>query len=366
MQGQISNRERIRRCLLGQPVDRPPWFLFFGPWPETEQRWRNENKGSIDYDRFDFDAGIVSVNQSVNLGFCPAFQYQVLEESGQRIVYQDHLGIIQESIKGKSGIPHIIRNPVSCRQDWQRLKAERLDPEDPRRFPDNWLKIAARLNAGDAAIQLGSFPYGLFGTLRDLMGVENLLLAFYDQPDLVLEIMNDLTRFWLQLYKKICVDIETVELVHMWEDMSGKQGSLISPAMVEQFMMPNYRKIAEFCREKDIPGFSVDTDGRCDELIGPFMASGVNFLLPFEVSAGNDVVQMHQLYPDLTMLGGIDKRTLSAGPEALAAELERIRPLLDQSRYIPALDHLIPPDVSWQAFCAYSDQLRQMIMGRNQ
>jgi hypothetical protein len=357
----LGNRERIRRCLSGQSIDRVPWFLYFGPWSETDQRWETETGGPVSYERFSYDAGIVSVNNWVNMGFCPAFSKEIFDENDQRVIFRDRLGIVQESIKGRSGIPRIISNPVTCRADWLRLKCERLDPEDPRRFPDNWPEIARQLNEGEKAVQLGAFPYGLFGTLRDLLGVENLLLGFYDDPDLIHEIMDDLTSLWLILYGKICQDVWPVDMVHIWEDMSGKQGSLISPAMVREFMIPNYRRITDFCRAQNIPGFSVDTDGRCDELIEPFMEGGVNALLPFEVAAGNDVVAVRKRYPGLAMLGGIDKRLISAGPVVLETELQRIRPLLSGSGYIPALDHLVPPEVSWSDFCSYSDRLRELI-----
>lgn len=362
MQGSLSNRDRISRCLRGQQIDRVPWFLLQGPWPETELRWQGETGGKIDYARFEYDTGLVEVNHWVNMGFCPGYEYHVIEESEQRIIFQDHLGVVQESIKGKSGIPHIIRNPVGNREDWLQIKADRLNPDDPRRFPENWRQVAGQLNAGDAAVQLGSFPFGLFGTLRDLMGVENLLVAFHDMPDLIKEIMNDLTDLWLTLYEKVCQDVRPIELVFIWEDMSGTQGSLISPKMVLEFMTPNYRRIADFCHSHDIPGFFVDTDGRCDELIGPYMLGGVNAMMPFEVAAGNDVVKLRERFPGLTMMGGIDKRLISAGPEALETELERIRPLLSGSRYFPALDHLVPPEVSWAEFCTYTDGLRASIL----
>lgn len=358
----LGNRERIRRCLMGQDLDRAPWFLYFGPWTETEARWRGEIGGPVEYSAFGFDAGIVPLTSWVNFGFCPAFPYEVLQETPDRIVFQDSLGIVQESIKGRSGIPRILRNPVATIDDWRKIRRERLDPEDPRRFPANWATVAASLRQGDAALQLGNYPYGMFGTLRDLMGVEPLLISFLDDPELVMTIMSDLADFWLSIYGKICRDIPEISLVHMWEDMSGKQGSLISPEMVRTFMVPQYRRLADFALAHDIPGFIVDTDGRCDELIEPFMEGGVNALLPFEVAAGNDVVALRRQFPDLTLFGGIDKRLISQGREVLEQELQRIRPLLSGTRYIPALDHLVPPEVSWQDFCDYSHRLHELVL----
>ena len=57
-------------------------------------------------------------------------------------------------------------------------------------------------------MQIGIYPCGLYGTLRDLMGVEGSLFAFYDMPDLVKDIMDGLTDFWLSIYEKICRDVK--------------------------------------------------------------------------------------------------------------------------------------------------------------
>jgi len=66
-------------------------------------------------------------------------------------------------------------------------------------------------------------------------------------------------------------------------------------------------------------------------------------------------------YPTLGIMGGIDKRALAHGPAAIDAELARIRPAIARGRYIPALDHLIPDDVSWSNYCYYAEALRKLI-----
>ena len=60
-------------------------------------------------------------------------------------------------------------------------------------------------------------------------------------------------------------------------------------------------------------------------------------------------------------MGGIDKRALAQGPDAIDQELLRIKPALQSGRYIAALDHLIPDDVSWDNYCYYAAALRTLI-----
>ena len=64
---------------------------------------------------------------------------------------------------------------------------------------------------------------------------------------------------------------------------------------------------------------------------------------------------------DLRLQGGIDKRAVAAGPEAIDKELERIKPLLDQGGFVPHLDHLVPPDISFDNYRYYLDKKRKLI-----
>lgn len=356
----MNNRQRIIHTVLCQDVDRLPFMFCFGPWGETIDRWRQEGLGEHQNwdENFGFDAGIVHVN--VNLGYLPAFPYEVIEERAETLIIRDTFGIAQEVRKSGSSIPRYIDYPVKNGADWRKLKQERLNPDVPLRFPENWDELVKQYNAGDKIVQLGLYPYGLFGTLRDMMGVETLLLAFYDQPELVQEMMDYLTDFWLRIYAKVCRQVK-VDAIHMWEDMSGKNGSLISPKMVREFMMPNYKKIRAFADAQGIPIFSLDTDGDCTKLIPLFMECGINLIFPFEVAAGCDIVAYRKQYPTLGIMGGINKLEIAKGKEWIDQELERIAEMFKRSGYIPALDHLVHPEISWEDFNYFVSRLKQRL-----
>ena len=360
----MTNRERVRRCACCQPIDRAPFSCYFGPWPETTARWKEEGVDDPRawIDGLPYDPPIETVASYVNHLHCPPFTHEVLEQHGKTQICRNAVGEIVQCVEGKSGIPKILKSPVTCREDWEKLKKERLDPDDPARFPDNWKEIAARLNAQDAPVQIGIYPCGLYGTLRDLMGVEGSLYAFYDEPELVHDIMDGLTDLWLCIYEKICADVK-VDILHIWEDMSGKQGSMLSPDMIREFMLPNYRRLKDFAERHDIPVMQVDTDGNCEQLIPLFAEAGVNMMLPFEVAAGCDVVELRRKYPYMALMGGIDKREIAKSRDAIDRELHRIEPLLHGTGYFPALDHLIPPEISYENYVYYVERLHDMIFG---
>lgn len=358
----MRNKERIINTVLGKEIDRVPFILYFGPWDETIEKWKekeNFDESTDIAEKLGYDSGF-QVIQGVNLGFYPEFSTEVITETDTSSISMNMFGATLEYLKANETIPRQLDFPVKCAEDWEKLKRERLNPDDPERFPASWEEDCKYYNTTDKVVQLGDFPFGLFGTLRELMGVENLLLAFYDEPELIHDMMDTLTDFWLAIYEKVIKDVK-VDCIHIWEDMSGKQGPLISPAMMREFMVPNYRKIRDFCDRHEIPILMLDTDGNCEKMMPVLLEGGINFLVPFEVAAGSDVVAYRKQFPTLAMSGGIDKQEIAFGKAAIEKELARIEPLLSGTHYIPALDHLIPPDISWADFCYYSRRLKELI-----
>lgn len=356
--------ERVVRCLGGQPVDRVPFGVGLGwhPWGQALERWRAES-GIADLDaarHFGFDDSFAT--PTLHPGIYPPFAPELISEDEAFVVHRDERGITMRNRRDGGSMPEFLDYPVKTAADWARLRSERLDPEAPGRVTEDWDAFRARVDRTGEAVQVGWFPYGVFGTARDLMGVERLLVAFYDSPDLVRDMMERLTDVWLAVWERTAAEVR-IDHIHIWEDMSGRQGSLISPAMVRRFMLPCYERIAALGRRVGVRLLSVDTDGDCGQLVGPMMAVGVNVFFPFEVQAGNDVLEYRRRYPTLGILGGLDKRALAAGRDAIDAEVERARAMVAAGRYVPGFDHLIPPDTPWEGYRYAAERLREVCHG---
>ena len=359
----MKSRERLLATLLGEKTDRAPYTGGMGFWGETIARWKSEtgNPNLNLQEHFEWDEGMWHIGDGHGLryGINPWFEHEVIEDKESTVIYRDRWGVLREDSKLGATIPNYLDYPVKDWNSWKKLKEERLNFKYPPRIPENIQELADNLNNSNALISLGSYPYGLFGTCREFMGVEELLIAFIEEPELIADMMNYMTDLWLSVYAEAVKYIK-FEMVHIWEDMSGKQGSLISPKMVQEFMLPNYRRIAQFCKDNDIPVLSVDTDGNVDELVPLFMSAGVNFIFPFEVAAGSDVLAFRKKYPELAILGGIDKRELAKGRKEIDKQIEMVEEMLSYGRYIPTVDHHVHPEVSWDNFCYYNKRLKEV------
>src|SRR5690242_7531447 len=121
----MNNKERIINTVLCRSVDRLPFNFYFGPWGETIERWREEGLGeNKEWDEdFGFDAGFEIIN--VNYGYCPPFEYELIEDKGDTRIIRDFMGILQEVRTHGSSIPRYIDYPVTDMESWQKLKNER-------------------------------------------------------------------------------------------------------------------------------------------------------------------------------------------------------------------------------------------------
>jgi uroporphyrinogen decarboxylase len=359
----LTQGERFIRCMTGEPIDRVPFGIGLGwyPWGQTVDRWRQETgQPDLNVSRALHYEGD-NLAPKMHAGVWPTFERKVIEETQDFITWRDERGITKRDRRDGLSMPDFLDYPVKCRRDWDALKAERLAPDASGRVEQDWDAFRARLTKEGLAVRVGDYPFGVFGTPRDLLGAEELLVAFYDGPDMIRDMMDHLTSLWLHVWEQVAQHVQ-IDQIHIWEDMSGKQGSLISPAMVREFMMPCYDRIADFAKRHGVRVISVDTDGNCGELVPLMMAHGVNVFMPFEIQAGNDLFDYRRRYPALGITGGLDKRALARDRAAIDIEIDKARRMISLGRYIPMFDHLIPPDVSWENMKYAAQRIREVCL----
>ena len=297
----------------------------------------------------------------VNQDLCPRFRREILEDHGDWVLWRNADGIIERNRKDLGSLPGWVRGPVQNRADWEELKAERLQPDLAKRLPANWQAWLEMFRRRTYPLVIGGYPVGFFGMLRNLLGETQVLTAFYDQADLVRDIIDHLGNLWATLFDQLLSQTDA-DMAYIWEDMCYKTGPLISPAMFRTFFLPAYKKLTGCLRDHGVPVITVDTDGNCWQLLPLFIEGGVDSLLPFEVAAGMDVVQVHAAFPRLGIFGGVDKRALAQGRQAIDQELARLAPLIGSPGFIPSVDHQIPPDVSWENMQYYRRRLNALLI----
>ena len=380
--------ERFHATMSFTPVDRP-LFWEFGYWAPTLRRWYGEGLPYLDGidPELDDDGTVCAeclgvdwrnpnldhdVNRTlgfdeplhrvpVNNLFLPPFEPRVLAETDEwRTMVNTEGETVQ--VSRRNGSRHFLDAPVKTRQDYYRLREERLQVCLAERLPANWLELRAALKRRTYPLEYGG-NQGFFNSLRRLVGFRHLMLLFSDDPAFVHEMIANVADFLIALYDPILSEIGG-DCAMISEDMCYKSGCFISPAFFRTFMLPAYRKLTGFYRDHGIQTILVDSDGDVTRLIPLLIEGGVTGLHPFEVTGKCDVVEVRKSFPHFQILGGIDKRELAQGRGAIDRELERkVRFLCRTGGYIPFVDHTVPPDVSWSDFRYYRQRLAELARG---
>ena len=363
---EMTPKERLLATAEFEPLDRPFMWETLGFWNETLDRWHGEGLPS-EIDEiisanlyFGVDPQLpVIIGDSDQPGFFPLFDEEVVEQTDEYVIKRDPAGsLVKVLASGASTIPAWLESPVKDRESWEEVKA-RLDPETPGRM-ENHLMLAGF--SGGADWPLWVYATGLFGTLRMLLGFTPLVLAYRRQPELV----HEMSRHWADFWKSITSQIAATRVpdaIYLWEDMCYKNGPMIGPGAFDEFMSPYYKEVVGFLRnELGVPVVNVDTDGDCLLLLPKFVEAGVNMILPWEVQAGMDVVAVRERWPrEFVINGGIDKRALYADRKAIKDEVLRVvPPMLAKGGYIPALDHLVPPEVPLDNYRYFLELVREV------
>lgn len=353
----MNNRQRFHATLNYQPVDRVP-FWSFGAWPETLERWGLEGYSP---DTFDLAQGIDISNVIGHLFFPnPPFAHEIVQEDDTHVLYINHEGILMREMKqhAYSSMPQFVKFPVETREEFRSFWSQRMQPDMSARMGADWKQQIINLQNQDVPLLICSDRWGgFFGPLRNLTGVERLCMLFYDDPDFVEEMMDADADFIISMMDQI-LDVVSIDGYIFWEDMCYNTGPLLTPKLARKYMLPRYLRVVEHLKSRGVPWIGLDSDGKIDELIPIWMDAGIDYLYPFEVQCGMDVNKVRKEFGrDLRIVGGINKRALITGPETIDAEIDRVRPLMDDGGYIPMPDHSIPPDVSFDNYRYYVDRM---------
>jgi len=384
----VTHRERFRTICRHERPDRLPYW-FGGPRASTFAAWRKQGLSEEQQRHW---GELIGADPTTGIGRTywgpwPPFEERVIEEHGNIRVWVDFMGrkridAINQPTEGFATRSYL-EFPVKNRADFEALK-ERFNPSDPIRLqpqpdehfeslnPDryrhlsgnvSWRDLVDRCNDGDAVVSIG--PNGLYWTARDWCGFEGLSVMFCDQPNLVHEMMEYWTWFTITMLDEPLSHIKP-DLVVISEDMGYKTASMISPEMIKAFMLPRYKRLYRFFKEKGADCVVMDSDGHNGEILSVLYPDALDGIEPMEIAANNDPERYLRDYPGLFIKGGIDKRELRFSREQVRAEVvRRYRTAWELGGYIPTVDHGVPPDIPLRNFLYLVELARGLARGED-
>lgn len=322
----MNNRERFLRAINFESVDRLPIWELVVWWDKTIERWKQEGLPENLEDESD-------IRDYFGLDRHRRYRIRPQKETYPKVEYG--------------------HGTVSDKESYVKIR-EHLFPEEP--FDSEKIKNWS-LQQAEGSLVVWLMLEGFFWFPRALLGIERHLYILYDNPDLIHEMNADMLKYNLRALGQFC-RICKPDFVVIAEDISYKNGPMISRTLFDEFILPYYRElIPEVKRQGSL--LFVDTDGNIDTLVPWFTEIRVDGFVPLEIQAGNDIFELRKNHPQLKIIGGYDKKVMSKGENEMRLEFERILPAMKQGGYILSTDHQVPPEVSLANYKIYLKLLKE-------
>lgn len=386
----MTPRERIKAVINFRKPDVLPWIENF--YDETVVKWFREGLPADEITVIEWVIsardGLLLLNWPAVLGFdpysyfgcqnlfgcyvpvdvgpIPRFKRRILRQNERYVDIMTETGAIARRLKSAKytwySMPMFISFPVKDRKTWEEYK-QRLNPEDPRRYPKDWhkddyIEVFEKYQAGNTILTFTGF-YG-FGA--QLMGIENFNILYYKDRELMEDMIKHWEYFTIETVRNAVETLkDRIDMVYWWEDMADKHGPCISPKIFREVFLPRYKNVTGFLKKNKIDRILVDSDGNINPILDLFAEAGITGLWPLEVSSGMNALDVRKKYGDkFFLIGNLDKREIAKGGEAMKREIDsKVHVLKELGGYIPGLDHLVPVELTFERFLEYRNYLQK-------
>ena len=169
------------------------------------------------------------------------------------------------------------------------------------------INSAAQAHNGRYAI-LGGDWSPFWHDAIDLIGMENLYIKMYTEPDIVDAVLMRLVDYYFEVSKRIFDSAANViDIFFMGNDFGSQTGPLMSPEMFDRFMVPHLKRLCDLGHSY---GFKTQMHccGGIYELIPSMINAGIDSLHAVQPSCrGMELARLKSDFGDkMVFNGGID------------------------------------------------------------
>lgn len=143
-----------------------------------------------------------------------------------------------------------------------------------------------------------------------LVGMEDLMVYFYTEPEFVKTVLHRIMDFQLGIAAHYlrC----GVEVVRLGDDLGTQTGPLMSPAIIREFLMPEYRRLINFYKQHHVL-IEFHSCGCVQDLTDIFLELGIDVLNPIQATANDLGLIRLRTAGRLCLRGGISTELIASG-----------------------------------------------------
>lgn len=164
----------------------------------------------------------------------------------------DMYGVYWEFPEGQMGAypveddAHLVVKDIT---EWRESVKRPVLPEDP----GYWGMLNGIAAGTDRENQYicAMHPQGIFERLHDLLGMEEAMVGFYEEPEEMQALIDFIVDVEME-YAKAMVERVGIEAVLHHDDWGSIASTFLSPAMFDEFITPAYKKIYGYYKKNNV------------------------------------------------------------------------------------------------------------------
>ena len=185
---------------------------------------------------------------------------------------------------------------------------------------------------------------GIFERLHSMMGMEDTMIAMYEEPEEMHALISFITDAMIDFAKNITEKVPTIKAVLQHDDWGSAKNSFLSPEMFDEFLTPYYKKIYSFWKERGIELIVHHNDAYSANLVPSMIEMGIDIWQG--CFPQNDLPKLCKEYAGkITFMGEIESRAIdlpTATEEEIRAEVDRACRKCKGNNFIPCLTAGVP------------------------
>jgi uroporphyrinogen-III decarboxylase len=202
---------------------------------------------------------------------------------------------------------------------------------------------------------------GVFEALHYLMGIEDCLANFYEEPKIMHEMVEFITEYELIWAKEMTSHVHPDALFHH-DDWGTQYSTFMSPDMFKEFIAPAYKKIYAFYKNNGVEVIIHHSDCYAATLVPQMIEMGVDVFQG--CTKENNVPELVKKYGGkISFMGDLNNGVLDKASwtrEEIKVDVERACRQNGKLYFIPCLVHGLGFSVFPGVYEAASEEIDRM------
>ena len=225
--------------------------------------------------------------------------YVATYETGEALLPEPNNFILTDIRKWRD----VIKAPDISGVDWEKMVKDNIE--------------AVGIDRNETAMAL-NLHFGYFQHLMSFMGFSEGLMAMFEEPDEVKELLNYICDFFITVAEKT-IDLYKPDILTLMDDTAAWANPFISPEMYEEFLIPCHDRWAKMGRDRGLR-MTMHNCGKCESILDLLVGMGINMWEPAQVC--NDLEGIKKKYGNkLCIGGGWDSRGRLLEPDVTEEEI---------------------------------------------